>query len=574
MLARLRRLTNKQASIILIAAGLLTYFDSLQNQFSGDDIPQIVNNIPVHSLTHWKLFFDGGTFYVGQGLVPLIGTYYRPLQTTVYSLIYTLVGPQPNFFHLVQLSIAIASSILVFLIFRRFSKAYIALFLALVFLIHPIDSQVVFSIASLQDALFFFFGILGFYLLIKYTSHRSMVAACACIFLSLLAKETAILFIAMSLLYLYWYNRKRLKYYLVYVMVPLIVYIILRIHAVGVLAKSTNAPIDRVDLVARLYTAPSIFLLYVSKLLFPWTLHSWYYWVYPNFSFRYVLLPLLLDLCFVAGIVWWANYIHRHTDKNTFVSFIYFAIWYAVGLVMILQIIPLDMTACETWFYFSMMGFLGMIGLTIKCLTEKKKIRMEQVVLVMVLIVVCLGIRTVVRGTDWTNDYNIALHNLVAGKGDFQTDNQLASYYYSQSQYYVASSYAKASVASFPYATNENVLGAVDTQLGEYRAASMAFTKGLTYVKLCSIYDNFSILTSVYGQTQSNIKLLSTAIQRCPNDAVPWLFLAVLEYQLGNRAAATFSIAQSYKYYSPSINLPIPQAYTRILTGQPVKLSL
>lgn len=213
MLEKIERLKNWQASLIIAILGFVVYFDGLKNQFQGDDTSQIVNNIPVHSITHIRIFFEGGTFYNGGGLTSLTGVYFRPLMTTVYSSIYTIFGAQPFYFHLVQLLLCIGSTIILFLFFRFSFKPLLALFLALFFLVHPIDSQVVYAIPSMQDALYFFFGILALCLLIKFKSTRSMLLAALCLFLSLLAKETGILFVVMALVYLFWWDRKKCTYF-------------------------------------------------------------------------------------------------------------------------------------------------------------------------------------------------------------------------------------------------------------------------------------------------------------------------------------------------------------------------
>jgi hypothetical protein len=155
MINKINKLSNWQAAFIIAVLGLAVFWTGLTNPFQGDDLGQIVNSIPAHSINNVKLFFEGSTFYNGQGLAPLSGTYYRPLMVTFYALIYSVFGNHPFFFHLFQLLLAIGSTIILYLFFKFSFKPVLALFLSLIFLIHPIDSQVVFSIPNLQDALFF-----------------------------------------------------------------------------------------------------------------------------------------------------------------------------------------------------------------------------------------------------------------------------------------------------------------------------------------------------------------------------------------------------------------------------------
>src|SRR5665213_1907759 len=303
MLAKLNKITSWQAALIIAVIGFAVFFTGLTNPFQGDDISQIVNNVPAHSITHIKLFFEGGKFYNGQGLAPLSSGNFRPLMTTAFSLIYTLFGAHPIAFHLVQLILGIASATILYLVFRYSFKPVLALFLSLIFLLHPIDSQVVFAIPSMEDSLFFFFGILAFWLVIRFKSTRSLIPVAICLFLSLLAKETAILFVAMSLLFLFWFDRKRLYKFVGVMSLLLVLYIALRVNAIGWISNSNNVPIDSLGFAGRLLTAPSIALFYITKFIFPVKLASANYWVYPTFSFRHVLLPLLIDLAVLALLI-------------------------------------------------------------------------------------------------------------------------------------------------------------------------------------------------------------------------------------------------------------------------------
>src|SRR5437899_1611365 len=117
-LARINRLTAWQAAIIIAVVGLAVFFTGLKNPFMGDDLPQIVNNPVVHSITNIRLFFEGSTFYTGQGLAPLSGSYYRPLMTTIFSLLYTIFGIHTLTFHLFQFVLCIGVAIILYLFFR------------------------------------------------------------------------------------------------------------------------------------------------------------------------------------------------------------------------------------------------------------------------------------------------------------------------------------------------------------------------------------------------------------------------------------------------------------------------
>lgn len=568
MLSKIQKIKSWQAAVIITVLGLATFYSGLRTPFQGDDKAQIVNNVPVHSIANIVTFFEGGTFYYGSQY-PLSGDYYRPLMTTVFSFVYTIVGPHTFWFHLLQLLIYIVSAVLLYFIFRFSFKPALALCLSLVFLVHPINSQNVFYIAQMQDVLYVFFGLLAFYLLLKYKSLRSLFVVVLCLLLSLLAKETAILFVVMSGLYLFWYNRKRFLPYLGMIVLPLAIYIVLRTHAIGLFVKPSNVPIDRLSFMGRLFTAPSVFLFYISKFLFPWKLASGYFWAYPTFSFRHVLLPLIMDFLIIGGVVAMVLLMRRRASRAQFTTFCFFAIWSGLGLFMLLQIVPLDYTADETWFYFPMIGVLGMIGLAYTSFQQYVRVDRRVLGAVIVLLILVLGVRTMVRGTNWSSQYNLAYHDIAASKEDYFAYNNIAYQLDFEGKIKLAQTYSQRSVDIFKEDDNSDTLGIIDAQLKQYRQSYRAFIAGLQYQENPQVdqqlYSKAAILMIWYGNPNSNISMIEDGVSKFPQNANLWLSLALLQYRNGQVADAQSSIKQAY-FMSGSAE--IDSAYNIIMNEQ------
>jgi hypothetical protein len=546
-LAKINKLTSWQAAIIIAAVGFAVFFTGLANPFMGDDFGQIVNDVPVHSITHIAVLFDGGTFYNGQGLAPLSGVYYRPLMMTVFSLLYTLFGAHAIAFHAFQILLCIASSILLFLVFSYTFAPSLALCLSLIFLVHPINAQVVFAIPTMQDALFFLFGILAIWLLLRCKSIRSLYLVAFCLLLSLLSKETGILFVVMAMLYLFWFERRqRLYAFIATMLLPIVLWLVLKIHAVGLSSHSTIAPIDKLNLVGRLLTAPSILLFYMTKFVFPWRLASAYYWVYPTFSFQHVLLPLLVDFAVIAVFAYLGYVVHKQTSKAMFVTYLSFSIWTVIGLLLHSQIEPLDFTASDAWSYFPMAGVLGMIGVILA--TLQSYIRPNWLYLTAVLVIGILGLRTAYRGTDWKDAYTLASQDLAASKEQFHADTALANYYFNRDDYTEAKVYATKSVSIYPTAVNNNTLGGALLALGDYPHAYVAFNNGLKYLQLSPLYDNLAELTMVYGNPKTNEQSLMKGVNAFPQDGAIWLYLALQLYRNGDVADARTAITKAAMY--------------------------
>lgn len=564
---KINRITNWQAAVIIAVIGFAVFSIGLSNQFIGDDLPQIRDNPVVHSMGHIGTLFQGSTFYNGNGFAPLAGSYYRPLMSTVFAIIYSLFGAHTLPFHLIQLIICIGSSILLFLVFRYTFSPHLSLVLSLIFLVHPINSQVVFAIASLQDALFFFFGILAIWLLLRYQSVRSLLLAASSLFLSLLSKESGLLFVIIALLYLFWFDRKRFHPCIGILALPLTIYFWLKISAVGLNAQSSVAPIDKLGLSGRMLTAPSVLLLFLSKFVFPWQLSASYYWTHPTFSVRHVLLPILIDIAFVAGIIYAGFAVRKRANKALYITYLFYATWTIIGLVPYLQIVPMDMTVCETWFYFLTAGLLGIIGVIL--ITFKPRLQMKWIAIICIVIVACLSLRTAIRGRDWSNAYTLASKNISANQANYISYDEAANQLIKQGNYATAKPYVEKSIKLHPSYANYNSLGLILANQGDYSGALDAFNTGLTYGNSISIYENMSQTVLASAPSGEDIQQLTSNVNAFPNDYELWEFLAVAQARAGDTSAAKISILKAASLGN------VPQIMIeRISNGQPFKYNL
>jgi hypothetical protein len=547
LLAKIKKLNEWQICLIIGLIGLAVFFTGLNNPFQGDDDTQIVNNIVVHSFSHVGVLFKGSTFYNGGSVTtPLSGTYYRPMMMVVFSIIYSIFSAQPLYYHIFQLTIFIFNAILIYFIFRHFlGKKLLSLALALIFLVHPISSQVAFAIPSLQDALFFFFGSLALLFLIKYRSTKSLLLVALFLFLSLLSKETGMFFVIIGVLYLVFYGKERVAQFVKVISIPITVWILLKAHAVGLINPNPHiAPIDQLSLLGRLMNIPSIILFYLNKLVFPWKLATQYHWVHSTFSVEYFLMPLVIELALLALIIFTGRIVRQRASKVQFHTYLFFTIWAILGLTAYVQIIPLDMTVCENWFYFSMAGVLGMVGAALSVL--KLHIKPRWFLVIAVLLIVILGVRTAIRGTDYSSSYKLSLKDISSSKEDFKAYDGLSQAYFKYGNYKLAKTYAEESIEIFPGISNYQDLGAALVYQGDYDGAFNAYSNGLKYGNYSQLLDNLAELTLVHGSPADNQKFFTSSLKQYPSDSYLWTYYALLFYRTGNvpyaKAAATYAV--------------------------------
>ncbi|MFN4227624.1 MAG: hypothetical protein ACK4F0_05740, partial [Candidatus Ratteibacteria bacterium] len=90
------------------------YFNTLLNPFIFDDIILIVQNPFIKSFRFIK-------FYFTKNLLEGVGektTFYRPIQTLLYSLIYKFSGLNPVGYHLLNIFFHSGCSILIYLLLK------------------------------------------------------------------------------------------------------------------------------------------------------------------------------------------------------------------------------------------------------------------------------------------------------------------------------------------------------------------------------------------------------------------------------------------------------------------------
>ena len=555
------------ASLVIAAVGLIVFASGLSRPFLGDDSTQIVSNVPVHSISNFLLFFRGSTFYSNQGSAPLSGTFYRPIMVTTYSLIYTIFGAHALAFHLLQLALVVLAAILVFLVFCYFfSPPAASLALALVFLVHPIDSQAAYFIPAMQEPLYLAFGMLAFWILLRYRSTRSMVAAAACLLMSMLSKETGLLFVVICLTYLVMFDKARLRKMVILVTLPAIAYLLLKVNAVGLIPVTNVAPIDKVGLATRLLTMPSIIWFYFGAVLLPVKIATSYYWVTKTPSFLGFWLPLGADILVIAAIVAAAKMIRRRYSRDAADIFTFFGLWFGLGLLPTLQLVPLDLTAADTWFYFPMIGMLGMVG-TLLSVVKIPKIRTAHVMSAAVIIIVALGARSAIRGFDYRSQIANAYSDANASADNYVAYNYIAFYLAQQGKYSQALSYADRSVQTFPTGNNYDTRGIILIKLGNYNAASSAFLSGIHLQGYPTLYEHIAALYTWYGQPKVASSILSQSLAKFPADPTLWTYLALLDYREHDSAGAQAAIQHAATYGFQNQHI-----YNSIMNDQPLNV--
>lgn len=169
--------------VALVVLVFLCYVNALGNEFVFDDFYVVYANQRIRTI-HLGLFLD----------------LYRPFRDLSYAVDYAIWGQQPFGFHLSNLLLHAATSLLVFFLVRTLTTDLATGALAaLIFAVHPIQTDAVTYISGRRDLLFTFFYLAAFLCYLSYyrnrRTRRSIFAFCAFLVLwgfSVLSKEMAV----------------------------------------------------------------------------------------------------------------------------------------------------------------------------------------------------------------------------------------------------------------------------------------------------------------------------------------------------------------------------------------------
>jgi len=462
---------------IIIFLGLLIYGFSLFNGFVWDDEVVFQNSIS-----------------------PFDSTYYRPVTSVIRSTIYNIFGPRPFFFHFFQLIFHIVTAVFIYYLFKRFFKETLSLILALIFLVHPANVEAVSFASAMQEVLFTLTGLTGLYLFIssKNLSIAKIFLSTVILLIALLMKETAIVFFVLVFCYLFLFKKNKqnvLINYSILIVILLMTYLLVRISGGNLYIHGQGLfPIMRVSFITRLMNIPLIIKYYLGMFFFPINLAIAQHWVIKLPSFINFFLPLILEvLLFLTAVI----YSLKKKDK----IFAFFFLWFLVGLLPHLQIIPLNMTVAERWLYFPMIGLLGMMGSIIKISNIKYQI--SKILFSLAIIIISIfSIRSFIRTLDWRNGLALFGHD-IKKTSSFDLQNNFGTELFRVGRYDEAKKYFKISTELAPYWwVNWNNLGAIYEREKNYQKAAEYYQKSINNGQYYLAYENLAKILVLHGKDQ------------------------------------------------------------------------
>lgn len=492
--------------LIIIIAGFLVFGSTLSFDFAYDDLGVIVSNPNVQSFDKfWETL--SLPYWSGEKNANVV---YRPISSWSFIINNVMGGRDPNIFHLTNVILHISVGILVFILLLNYGvQHFAALCIALLFLIHPVQSEAVANIVGRTGILATLFMIWG---LLVYEKKRPYWMP-VFFLLALLSKESAIIFPGLlgirEIFRTNKHSKKTFGIVAIGLSLALIFYFLLRHHATGAFFQGQPTPFIDNPLVGlpfgvRIRTALWVFALYLQKIIWPLNLSA-------DYSFNQIsIVGTWWDWHWIPGlvavIVLFILILNRRIHKFIRIG----AGFYLVGFSLTSNLIlPITNIMAERFLYFPIIGFLLMVygGLT------SVQLRSRLFQLSTATLICILGFVGYLRSQVWVNN-DILFTSLVKSAPNSARANYLFSLTLAGNKYEdQAKFFALRSVHIYPdFYPPYILLSKFYLRTGNVDSASWAIDKAN------SIYDSEESrrLKSIIGSVQT--KLDSLKIQPTQND--------------------------------------------------------
>ena len=394
---------------LVCACAALAYANTLGNQFAWVDVLLIESNPWIRDFQHLGDIFGSDLWAITPEL-GLSRNYYRPLVHVTFLLCHAVFGPKPWGYHLLMLVGHVIVSGLVYqvgLLFcaRRQAGPLAALAAGLLFAIHPIHTEAVAWVSSVNDVAMTM-GVLGaaWWMMTSGPglTGRGVLAGLA-LFLALLFKEPAVLLPAMLFVYDFvtggraWSPRQWVGRYAP-LLVALALYAALRLPALeGAPRTLRHMSLGTWGLI--LNTLP-LLAQYLGGLVLP-----------LEFNAVHVFTPitspadpqLIAGVGALAGIVLATLLLWRHAP-TAFVALS----WCLLAMVPQLYIPALGTNAfAERYLYLPSVGFVLLVGWALEELERRWPTARPWLLGGLALVVVAGGVTTALRNRVWYDDLTL-----------------------------------------------------------------------------------------------------------------------------------------------------------------------
>lgn len=422
------RVTGRNTALLLLASAVLAiavFANATTGQFVWDDNDLIADNPAVHSLSNIPGFFS--SHFWSQSNQPSARGYYRPVVLLSYAIDYVLWGGRPFGFHLTNILLhAVATALVCMLVLQLIGSPVPAIVAGLLFAVLPIHVESVAFISGRTDVLATVFTLLSLSLFVRARRTKRMfpATAAAVVFfgLALLSKEVAAV-LPVLLLCLEMVRpvsrpaRERLALHLPFWLV-LAGYLGLRFGLLHIRPEIQGS----LSLSEIALTMPGIVLDYLRLFVFPSNLCADYA-VSVQRSVSPGNLAAAGTLLLAALLV--GFFLYRKSIGA------FFAFWIFLGLLPVLQFVPISVLKAERFLYLPSVGYCAVAGLAGAALLERSNRHRRRIsAAVSMLILAAYSFVTIGRNPVWRNELRLYEQTASCAPNNFRVQYNLGNAYF------------------------------------------------------------------------------------------------------------------------------------------------
>ena len=360
--------TDRLLCLILTLLVLLAYSNSFQNSFQYDDTHVIERNAFIKDPANIPRFFVNPRF--GSGICSETSSY-RPLLMASFALNYSLGALNVFGYHLFNFVVHLVCTLLVYFItlnlFRfdgftegrgAFRCRLAALFAALLFGLHPVETESVTYVSGRSSSLSALFYLASFLAFAQYRlagKARFLVFSSLWYVCTLLVKETGVtlfpVLVVFSAVFPPGGDFRRRCFSLAPHLLISILYLALRAYFFG--SFQYGSPPAR-SFYEHVLTQPRAWVHYLGTLLLPLNLNVDY-----DFPVSHSILEsgVVLSLCLLLALILIAGYLSR---QNRFIAL--WGFWFALNLAPTNSLIILEDVVSDRWLYLPSVAFAVLLA--------------------------------------------------------------------------------------------------------------------------------------------------------------------------------------------------------------------
>ena len=268
--------------------GFLLYANTFSHEYALDDSSVLADNwvvqkgvagIPTIFTTHYRYGYWNSR-----------GTLYRPMALSLFAVEWSIAPDSPGFYHFVNVLLYALSGLLLFIVLSRILKGYSILLpfiAAILFIAHPIHTEIVANIKSADEILAFLFTLASLWFLWNYLEQKQNLQlgiSLGFYTLAMFSKESVVTFLAVIPLMIWFFKKKKIVEVLnisAFYLVPVVLLFLMRVNVLGSVVAGTDGAsrLDNLlaaapDMITEKATAFALMGKYLLALFFPYPLVS------------------------------------------------------------------------------------------------------------------------------------------------------------------------------------------------------------------------------------------------------------------------------------------------------------